>query len=924
MPPKDPKASQKGSTVTPLTSVYGELDEMFLTPRQTSVLITLKGDGPGQGEWLFLILFDGHILLETKWSNEAVHEIQALPIDLKNDCDQGILTDRPLTFLLRLAGGKGVKDPDPLLHVDNRAGGNVDLFPLVLGEEKVYVTASLDYIATGEKTGCSVTVYAKTNGIVENKRVPLTITAISAHCLSVSKEGTVYLNAIGLNDIHDPVAINFGMSLSSVSAKKVVWSSISNAGLAANTSMEVPKEDKYIPDDLEPSDCDLCNSVYWNAMKRVLVDAIALRERLENPFLVELAGVPKQGKIDVRGRYMTFIDARVLLQPGQYGVTTCSKLFYFNEADLPEQVGPLLELPPASAKPSVRDTDIVLDEFNHPAYIVMRFDLFECLVPKAKIVSLFEIMGFPMPEGPSSPIDELRADPTPEESQIDVRKIRKEGGALAVHKELCSLSCKGTIQMSQSIKRTAANRLLYRLRSMLKQFQPSQCSTVCLQDTITAQHVACRYAVTSSFAPQPPPPRPTSRVAATRSRIAGDIRIGNDHIEKNLRALPKHPRPYLCKALRCLENEKEQDARVFLLKALSLQARNRYLLWTLGAIDYDKSGDKLDAASAAFRIAVKGDITDGVTSAIGWAALHAFYHFNKNNHAAFVAAKKMRKSYELSRDWKAFLQRWVETSGEEETFWIPSVIEIDNPMIVASAFFLCLRSYKFSGVMLQCVKNGCASRGSRMKLPNEITVDNYYVQAASLLLRQQVDRALEVTEEGIKRFGPSSKMSQMRATCLVYARGWDGDCEEGLVIADRFGAEQTPSLLLRAALGGIKTNPEGSLQRAARAHKIAPSAHSALAIGRVYMTIGKEALAERWVASAVNTEPLLADAWAVLALLAMKDRNIDKARNMLRSAKQVGAISADIKDEVKKAMKVVHLEGLPEMLVKELCLCDYY
>ncbi|CAK1552598.1 unnamed protein product [Leptosia nina] len=875
MPPKSQKS------ITDKSSVYGEFDSIYLTPRETSVSLTLQGETPGPGDWLFLVVFDGQIILEVKWINEVVHFIQALPLDLKKPNDQSLLASCPLTFLLRAVGGKGVKDPDPLMHIDNRIGGNVDLFPLVLGEEKIMVKTLLYVISTGEITTCSVTVHAETNGIIENNRVPLIMTMISAHCLPVAREGTVYLSAIGLNDVHNPPAVNFGMSLSSSSAKKVVWSSISNAAYAANTHFNVPKEDKYIPEDCDPKNGEACTCVYWNSMKRVLVDPIALRERLENgSFLIEIAGVPKQGKIDVRGRYMTFVDVGVLLEPGQYGVTTCANLAYFSENDLPEHVGPLLELPPTSAKISVRESDMVTDDFGHTAYIVVRFDLSECLVPKRKIATLYETLGFPVPEGPTGPVDELRAEPAVEDPTIDVKKIRKEGGALAVHKELCGLSCKGTIQMNQSIKRTAANRLLYRTRSMLKQFSPGDCSNIYLQDTITAQHVACRRAVTSSFAPQPPLPRPTSRVAAARSRIACDTRIANEHVEKNLKALQKHPRPLLC--------------------------------------------DHTEEAHAALRIAAKGDVSDGVTNAISWAALHAFYHYNKNGYAAFIAAKKMRKAYELPREWKKFLQRWVETSGEEEALWLPNVIDISNPLLIASAFFLCLRCYRFSEMLLQCAQKGCAVRGSRLNLKTVIKEDSYYVQAAAFLLKRKVDNALEVTENGIKKFGPSSMMSQMRATCLMYARGWDGDCEDSLAEADRAGAEIPPSLLLRAALGGIKTDPEAALQRAARAHKLAPSAYSALAIGRIYMNIGKESLAERWVAAAVNTEPLLADGWAVLALLAMKERNLDKARTMLRTAKQAGPVSPDIKDDVKKAMKIVRLEGLPEMLVKDLCLCEYY
>ncbi|VVC95350.1 uncharacterized protein LOC126965080 [Leptidea sinapis] len=917
--------AKKGpKSINTKSSFAGEFGEEVVSPRVITFSIELIGEPPGPGDWWLIVIFHEQIVLDTKWSDKKFLHVDYLQIDLKDLFDQNILTDHPVTFVMRLAGGKVSKDHDPLLHSDNRAGGNVDLLPLILGEEKVAVKVPLVFIANGEPTNCFVIVHARSNGIIENARSPLIMTMISAHCLPIAKEGTVYISAIGLNDIHMPKPINFGMSLSSSSASKVVWASISNAGNAARTTVSIPDEDKYIPYDFEPKNYSSCNSVYWNAMKRVLVDLPLLKDCFRKPLMVEVAGVPRTGKIDVRGRYMAFVDAGVMLEPGQLSITTTAKLFFYSEGDLPEHMSPLLDLPPMSAKLSARETDLVQDENGHNAYIVIRFDLFEPLVPQVKIAQLYDTIGFSTPDGPSCPIDDLRVDPPPEDSTIDVRKIRKEGGALAVHKELSGLSCKGTLQMNQSIKRTAANRLLYRVRSMLKQFPPQNCSELTWQDIVTSQHLACRRAVTASFAPHPPTPRPTSRVAAARCRGAGDKEVANEHIKKNLIALKRHPRPLLSKALRDLEENNEIEACNHLLEALSYQRRNRYLLWTLGGLLFDKDTKNTQKAAAAFRVAVKGDITDGLTNAIGWAALHAFHHHNKNFYAAFVSSKKMREAYELPLDWKKLIERWVETSGEEETYWIPSVINISNPFIVASAFFLCLRCFSFVKRLLKCAEGGCAIRGSRLPLKHKNLVDIMYIKAASFLLTREIDEALEITKVGIKTFGPSAIMSEMKATCLTVARGWDGECEESLLEADRAGSEIPAALLLRAALGGIKTNPEGSLQRAARAHKLAPSAYSALIIGRVYLKLEELRQAERWVSVAVKTEPLLADGWAVLALIAMRERNSDKARTMMRTARQVGLISSDIKEDLKKAMKVQHLEGLPELLVKDLCLCKYY
>lgn len=921
MPPKRTKSAM----LELKSSTYGDSEFDFVTPRCVSLSLILEGNPPGPGDWPFLAFFNGQIVLEGKWQNGLNLETEALPLDLKDFYFQQLVAEQPLIFILRTIGGKGAKDPDPLLNIDNRAGATVDLLPLVLGEEEIKVRVPLVMLATGERTDCIVEAYAKSSGVCENNRVPLTLTMLSAHCLPYAREGTVYLAAIGLNDILDRVACNFGMSLSTHNATKVVWASASNAGQGANTLYNVPYKDRFIPQDFEPQDRVDCNSVYWNAMRRVLVDPVVLRDRLSSPFLIEIAGVPRMGKIDIRGRYMGMVDAGVLLESGQYGVITCTKLLFYNELDLPENVGALLELPPTSAKVSARETDLITDDFGHSAYIAIRFDVTEPLVAKSKISWLYETLGFQPPQDLTVPVDGLDIEQPPEDpSIIDVRRIRKEGGALAVHKELSGLACRGAVPMNQGIKRTAANRLLMRVRTMLKQFPPGDCSNIEWQDTVTAQHAASRRAVTASFAPQPPQPRPTSRVAAARCRLAGDNRIAEMHIENNLKVGVSQPRPLLSKALRCLEENNEMDARTYLLQALDIHTRNRFLLWAFGALEFNKGPEGYESASAAFRIAIKGDYSDGTTNAIGWAALHALYHSHGNMFAAFVSAKKMRKAYELPREWKKFLSRWVEISGEEESFWIPSIIAFDNPILIAAAFFLCLRCYAFSERLLKCYESKCATRGSRFGIKTVIGPDLYYVRAAACLIRRELGKALVITDEGVHRFGPSPMMSQMRATCIMCAHGWDGECEKALSETERAGGETSPSLLLKAALSGFKIDPEAALQRAARAHKIAPSAYSALTIGRIYAKIGEESLAERWASAAVRTEPMLADGWAFLALLAMYQRNVHKARTLLRTAKQVGPLSPDIDEEVKKVMDIIQVESLPDSLVKNVCFCDYY
>lgn len=920
MAPKSPK----NVIISDKTSSYeSEITTSIISQRTINLSVTLKGEAPGPEDWHFFVLFDGQIILEGKWEPELLLELEELPVDLKDPTYQAMIADKPLILILRAIGGKPVKALDPLTHVDNRAGATVDLSPLLLGVTEVLVKARLCFLFTAEESGCKVIVHATIKAPLEITEIPLVITLVSAHCLPAVKEGTAYVGAVGLDNLFTPVAANFGLSVSNPSATKIVWATASTGGVIANTAYNIPNEDKFVPDDLELKDASNCISVYWNAMKRVLVDPSLLRDRLGTTFLVEVAGVPLTGKTEVRGRFMGVLDAATLLEPGEYSILTCAKLKYYAEAELPENVGPLLELPPTSAKPSARDTDVVLDAFGHNAYIVVRFSVSEPLIAKANISSLYETIGFAAPEGTQPPPDELHVEPPPEDTIVDVRHIRKEGGALAVHKELSTLACRGQISMNQSIKRSAANRLLMRVRAMLKQFPPGDCSYIDWQDTVTGQHAAARRAVTASFAPQPPPRKLAPVVAAARSRMAGDMRLAEKHISNNLEVSSNHPRILLSKVLRCLEVRSDQEAKDYLLRAINSQKRSKYLLWIYSGLQFDKGEEEIISARAALRIAVKGDHADGTGNAIGWAALHALNHYDDNQHAAFISARKMRKSYELKKEWKAFLERWENTSGEEEVYWIPGILNIENPMLLAAGFFLCLRCYSFSERLLQCYEGGCGTRGSRRGLVTKITPDLYYLRAASFLLRRHIDHAMEITEAGIKRFGPSPIMSQMRTTCLMCARGWDGECESALKESDRAGAEVCVALLLHAALGGMKTNPEVALQRAARAHKLAPSAHSALAIGRIFDRLDEPKLAERWAAAAVKNEPLLADGWAFLALLAMKERYADKARTMLRTARQAGPVSPDMEDKLRRTMDIVKIEVMSDVMSRNLCLCDY-
>ncbi|XP_075969199.1 uncharacterized protein LOC142972201 [Anticarsia gemmatalis] len=927
MPPKDKKdtTSASGKTLSSTQpSGFTDSDENYVAPRCVSLNLQLHGS-PGEGDFMFLCIFRGLTILDGKWQDGLELGTDAMPLNLNDSRIQMFIMSNPLILLLRAISAKPAKqDPDPFLNTDNRAGGNVDLSPLLLGEEEVATTVHLLSITTGEFLGCEVEVRAVAPGSSEITNIPLLITMISAHCMPVARDGTVYLGAVGLDGIHKPKAVDFGQSLSTPEAKKLVWASVATAGHVADTALSVPGDDRFVPDNLNMETTGECRSFYWNSINRVLVDSAELIERLSSPFLIEVAGVPRVGKVDVRGRFMSWVDARSLLEPGQMDITINSKLLFYNEANLPPNVGGLLELPPTSAKgPSARDNDQILDDFGHMAYIVIRFDLREPLFPKAKLVSLYESIGFPVPEGPAAPVETFDDEPEPENPIVDVRRIRKEGGALAVHKELCNLACRGDVPMNQGIKRSAANRLLVRVRALLKSFPAGECSYIDWQDTITGQHGASRRAVTASFDPQPPPPRLPDRIAAARSKIAGDQRIADKHIAQNLKVAGSHPRSLICKTIRCLEERKDLDARNYLFEALNRHIRNRYLLWILGAQEFDKGSEGAEIASAAFRIAVKGDYSDGTANAIAWAALHAFYHFNGNVFGAHIALRKMRKFYSLPREWQKILKRWSDVSGEEEVFWMPHIILSDNPFLITAAFFLCFRCFKFSECLLQCVENNCATIGSN-SLECPITADVYYLRAASLIIRRQLNVAMEVTQQGIQRFGPSGLMSQMRLTCLACIRGWDGECEKAFDETEKAGAPICPSMLYKAALSGFKTNPIVALQRAALAHKVASSGHTALLIGRIYSRLGEDGLAERWCAGAVKIEPLLSDGWAMLAILAMYQRNMDKARTMLRTARQVGPISPDIEQNLNKVMEIVDLDQLPDSLVKNLCIKKSY
>ncbi|XP_026329527.1 uncharacterized protein LOC113237328 [Hyposmocoma kahamanoa] len=920
---------KKSPSSTGTTTDYNFFEE-YETPRKVNITVMLKGQNPIQQDLLFFAYFDGQIMAEEKWQHELEIDLPIF-LNLKDYGHKYLIAETPLLFIVRaLTGSKAGKDPDPLAHVDNKAGGALDLLPLLIGEDEIYIKVRLISVETGDwYHGLKVVVHAETIGQLDHIYYPLIITMISAHCLPNVKDGTFYVGAIGLDILEEPVTVNFGLALSHRDAKKTVWAAVSTAGVMANSAYNAPDEDKFVPYDLNPQDLPQCNSVYWNAVKRILItDQSAFRKRLLRHFPVEIAGVPRIGKIDVRGRYTALVDVGVLLEPGQDSLISCAKLKYYSALPLGEGTGPLLVLPPSSTKNSARDRDpasaFVVDERGHNAYVVVQFNLMEPVIPKQRLYSLFETIGFPAPEGPRRAHEStLHMEPLPEDPLVDARKIRLEEGALAVHKELSGMTCTGAVSMNQGIKRTAANKLMMRIRTMLKQFAPGECSYLDWQDTVTRQHATARRAVTASFAPQPPQPRMTQPYAAARCRMASDTRIAEYHISHNLEVSPEHPRPLLSKALRCLEQRYDSDAKKYIVQGLSSLVMNKYLLWMYGGIEYDKGEEALERAIAALQIACKGEHSDGTSNAIAFAALHTVLHYGNRPYGAFVAAKRMRKSYELQKEWPKFLKRWLESSGEEEIYWVPSVIRSDNPMLIAAAFFLCLRCYKLSEQILQCMENGCATLGSRFHLETIIFPDLYYLRAVSFLMRNQVDQAKNIIAAGIKKLGPCAMLTQIHATCLKVERGWDAECEHALINADRFGAEIPPALLLQSAMSHLKKNPDIALQRAARAHRLAPSAHTAFTIGLCYARMGDYNLSERWFAVSVKVEPLLADGWAMLAVLAMRQRDVDKARAMLRTAHQAGPLSDDVKFQVSKMMSIIKIETLSDSMLKNLCLCDY-
>lgn len=895
------------------------LSESCDSPYRISLTAMLDGEGP-DGDWWFVVVLDGQIVLEGKWQNGLLLENEYISTDFSDPITAAKLADKPLVLLLRILTAKAAKDTDPLINPDNRAGGNVDLLPLILGLKRLQARVKLVDILTGEEKNCDVHVNINSNA--DNiSYTPLLLTMLNANCLPITKEGTVYLCALGVNGLSEPVGVHFGIALSTSDTRRITWASISAIGYAALSNYSIPNEDKYIPNDFDLNTDESCIVVYWNVCKRVLISNDILQDRLVKPFFIEIAGVPKAGKIDVRGRYMGFVEAGVLLEPGEQSVTTCAKLLYFSETELSDYATPLLDLPVASGKIVVRDTNILMDDAGHTAYVTIKFDLLEPLVSKMKTSMLYNMIDILRPEGVTVITDELDLKESPEDKTIDVRKIKKECGALFVHSELSSLACSDSIVMNQSIKRLAANRLLMRIKAMLKQFPPGKCANIDFQDIVTSQHSAARRAVNASFAPQAPPILPPFYLSAARSRLAGDMQTANVSTETSINIAPNHPKSWLVKALRSLEKRNDIEAREFLVQGVTIHPNNKYLLWALGAQE-SEIPERRVRANALFLLSIKRNL-DSISNIIGWSAIHTIQHYSHNTYSAFIAAKKMRKWYELFKDWRSFLDKWKRISGEEEFLWDPTLVDVNNPFIITSAFFLCLRAYRFSEMLLNCYSNGCATRGARFNIIDKIGPDVFYIRAASLLLRHMTDKALEQTWKGIDHCGPSTMMLQMRATCLLYAGGWDGKCETALKESERAAAKPCPMLLLRAALGAIETNPKIALQRAARAHKIAPCAQSALVISRIYFKLNEDDLSERWAAAAVKLEPNFSDGWAFLASLAIRAKKIDKARSLMRTAYQVGHVSKDIEEILEDFMDIYPVESLPQSIMKDICFCDF-
>ncbi|CAG9095890.1 unnamed protein product [Plutella xylostella] len=898
-----------------------------------TVTLSLDLMGESEEEALLLVLFNDQVILETKWEDGVSLNPDVLQLDLSQPEDLCLATDTPVILILRtIVASKTPKKYEPMLHPDNKAGANIDILPIVLGQSELTINVPLVFIKTGKDTGLSLNATVKSEPAIQHDNVLVTLTMLSAHCMPTVKEGTAYLSALALDDLVDPAAVKFGMSQTPSDEdpiNKLVWPNASALGHGAKTGYDFPDDDIFMESNLKCS--DNCNNVHWKSVKRLLIDKEALRSRLETHFVIEIAAIPRTGKMELRGRYTGLVDAAVLLQPDQYGVTTSTRLIFYMEENKLPNVGSLLEVrTPQSGKASARSKHskaetkegFVYDEQGHSAFITMRFDLSEPLVENPNFNSLFEPLDIVIADDDESKLkEELQLEPSPEDPTIDVRRIRKECGALAVHRELSELASRGPMTMNQSIKRTAANRLLSRVRTMVKQFSPEECANIEWQETVTAHHAASRQAVTASFRPQPPRIR-QSLNGASDAAMAGKKEIAQYYIERNVKLAPNQPRPILAKAIHCLELRHDTEARDLLMQAVKAHPKNRYLLWAFAAQEFNKDEDAAQKATAALTIAVKGDYSDGPTISIAWAALHTVHHYLKNEHAAFVAVREMRKAFELPINWKGFLKKWEESSGIKEVFYMPSSLEVDDPFVLAAAFFLSLRGYALAESLLQCYEQGCSVRGSRLGLELNLGPNIYYVRAASLLLRRHHDEALNMVNSGTLRFGPCAILSQIRLACLFAMNGWDEECETALIEAEKAGAE-CAALLMQAALAGMRSEPAVALQRAARAHKMASNAYTALTVGRVYSKLGERGLAERWAAAAVQLEPLLADGWAFLAGLALYRRDADKARAMLHTAKQAGEISPDLKEKIKTMISIVDARTLSHSLAKELCLCEW-
>ncbi|XP_041977723.1 uncharacterized protein LOC121732036 [Aricia agestis] len=887
------------------------------------VSLILEGS-PGQGDWILLVIFNGITLSQTNWEDKVdLPEIQIL-LNLEEANDQTLLADQPLLFLLRTTSSKAAKSSDPLLNHENKAGCSADLLPILLGERKIKVMLPLISLATGKHFNCSLDVcvtYSEEN-IPNIEKIPLLITLLSAHCLPSTKDAPLYAGAMELANVHSP--IHFGISNSDSTTENILWASAAAGGRAAYTNFRIPAEDVFIPWEFDPLNTKRCFSIYWNAMRRILVDPESLRDRLKSQFFVEIAAAQKSGKIDSKYRYMASIDAGVLLEANQYGVTTCAKLVHFDNANFPENVKTILEVPPSSAKARSEHNDTVADEFGHYPYIVVRFDLYESLTSKTKTLTYYENLGILPPDGLLSSVFELDHPlPQPDDKGIDVSCIRKEAGALAVHEELSKLVSDSVHKKDTCNKKSACNNLSTRVKTMLRNFQVQK--TDHWQNVLASQYRACQRSVQASFAPNldAKPPIFSRTFAAARARIAGDTRISMQRIKIDLKRFPEHPKPLLALALRCLEESNGKDALTYLYRSLKSQPRNKYVLWTLGAVEFSGS-DPREVSKAAFNIAVMGDVCDGITGVIGWAALHTRYHFKRDSYGAFLAAKKMRKWFELEQPWRQFLDRWMSISGEKEIYWDPKAIKYYDPLLFASAFFLCLRCYEFSEQLLFCFKNGCTTRGSRFNVAHTVTNDVYYIRVASLILRKQVTDALVLIDKNVRKFCPSTVMSQMRAVATILLGEWNKDCENAIDEAERMGSKLCPFILYNAGLAKIYTDIDGALQYAARAYKLDSSAFTALLIARIYGKMGNEDLAQRWAAVAVNDEPLLSDGWAFLATLALREQNVTKAISMLRTSEQAGPLSPEIEKDLKKVMKTVGMDSLPMLTSKDICLCEYF